>query len=129
MKTELGALTHPVGKIRIERATRDGWLRVEPLPAIATTLVLPGTLDPGEIEAIQLCHHLSADKLILDDALARAAARTLGLKFSGLLGELVFAKHAGTLPSVKTEIVRLRSEARFFVSAEIEAIILAGAGE
>jgi len=51
------------------------------------------------------------------------------LKFSGLLGELVFAKHAGTLPSVKTEIARLRSEARFFVSAEIEAIIIAGAGE
>ena len=49
--------------------------------------------------------------------------------FSGLRGELVFAKHAGTLPFVKTEIARLRSEARFFISAGIKAIILAGAGE
>jgi len=108
---------------------RSGWLKIEPLPAAATTLLLPGVLDPGEIEAIQLCHQLSGDKLLLDDALARAAARALGLRFTGLLGELVFAKHAGTLPSVKTEIARLRSEARFFVSTEIEAVILAGASE
>ena len=93
-----------------------GWLEVEPLPAAATTLVLPGVLDPGEIEAIQLCRHLSADKLILDDALARAAARALGLKFAGLPGELVFAKHAGRVPSMKAEIALLRSEARFFVA-------------
>jgi hypothetical protein len=126
---ELGALQHPAGKGRIEQALRDGWLKVEPLPAQATTLVLPRTLDPGEIEAIRLSHHLPADKLILDDALGRAAARTLGLRFTGLLGELVFAKHTAKLLSVKSEIARLRSEARFFVSAEIEAIILADAGE
>ena len=88
VKTELDALSHPVGKTSIELALRDGWLKVEPLPA-----------------------------------------RRLGLKFTGLLGELVFAKHAAKLPSVKAEIARLRSEARFFDSAEIEAIILADAGE
>lgn len=37
--------------------------------------------------------------------------------------------HAAKLPSVKDEIARLRSEARLFVGADIEAIILADAGE
>jgi predicted nucleic acid-binding protein len=129
VESELAALTHPVGRSRVEQALRDGWLKVEPLPATATALVLPDVLDPGEIQAIQLCRHLSAGKLLLDEALARAVARAFGLKITGLLGELVFAKHVGKLPSVKEEIARLRSEARFFVSAEIEAIILAGAGE
>lgn len=128
VKSELDALTHTAAKGRIEDALHNGWLRVEPLPVAATTLVLPVALDPGEIEVIQLGRHLSA-KLILDDALARTAARALGLPFTGLLGELVYAKQAGTLSSVKAEIARLRSDARFFVSAEVEAVILAGVGE
>ena len=45
------------------------------------------------------------------------------------LGELIFAKRAGRLVSVKSEIFRLRQEARFFVSREIEMVILAEAGE
>jgi len=129
VKSELDALTHPGGKNCVEEALQIGWLRVEPLPATATALVVPDVLDPGEIQAIQLCKHLSADKLIIDDSLGRSAARALGLKFTGLLGELAFAKHAGAVSSVRVEIERLRSEARFFVRAEIEAIILTGVGE
>ena len=129
VKTELDALTHPAGKAAIDLAFRDAWLRVEPLPAADTIWPMPNHLDPGELEAIRLCLHLPADKLLLDDALGRAAARQLGLNFSGLLGELLFAKHSAKLPSVKVEIARLRSDARFFVSAEVEAIILTDAGE
>lgn len=126
---ELAALSHPAAKARIEAALREGWLKVEPLPAGAASLPLPHELDPGETDAIRLCRHLPADKLILDDTLGRAAARSLGLKFTGLLGELVFAKLAGRIRTVKVEIERLRTEARFFVSAEVEAVILAQAGE
>ena len=43
--------------------------------------------------------------------------------------KLVFAKRAGRIASVKEVIVRLRAEAHFFVKREIEAIILAEAGE
>ena len=126
---ELAALSHPAAKGRIEAALREGWLKVESLPTDASMLPLPHELDPGEAEAIRLCQHLPADKVILDDALGRAAARHLGLKFTGLLGELVFAKLAARIRTVKAEIERLRAEARFFVSAEVEAVILAQAGE
>ena len=126
---ELAALSHPLGKARIEEVLREGWLRIEPMPAGAEAVALPGDLDPGESEAIRLCLHLSAEKLILDDALGRAVARQMGLQFTGLLGELVYAKLTGRIPTVRAEIDRLRVEARFFVSAEVEAVILAQAGE
>lgn len=129
VRAELDALTHEGGRSRIEEALEEGWLKVEPLPDSARMQRLPDLLDPGEVEAIQLCFFLSADKLIIDDALGRAAARALGLRTTGLLGELVFGKHAGTIPSVKAEIIRLRTEARFFVSGEIEALILRAAEE
>jgi predicted nucleic acid-binding protein len=126
---ELAALSHADGKARIETALREGWLKVEPLPADAAAIALPCELDPGETDALRLCLHLRADKVILDDALGRTAARSLGLQFSGLLGELVFAKLGGRVGTVKAEIDLLRTEARFFVSAEVEAVILAQAGE
>lgn len=124
---ELAALSHATAKARIEAALHEGWLKVEPLPTGLDPL--PVELDPGEKEAIQLCRHLPAGKVILDDALGRGAARSLGLAFTGLLGELVFAKITGRVPSVKAAIELLRTEARFFVSAEVEAVILAQAGE
>ena len=129
VQRELAALSHVIGKAHIETALGEGWLKTEALPAGAGAISLPCELDPGEAEAIRLCQHLPADKVILDDTLARAAARSLGLKFTGLLGELVFAKLAGRVGTVKAEIERLRAEARFFVSAEVEAVILAQAGE
>ena len=123
---ELAALSHASGKKEIQMALRAGWLIVMS-PPDGEALVLG--LDPGEEEAIRLWRNLPADKLILDDSLARQAARDLGARMTGLLGELVFAKRAGRLASVKSEIFRLRNEARFFVSREIEMVILAEAGE
>ena len=126
---ELAALSHPLGKSRIESALREGWLRIEPLNVGTPAPALPHELDPGETEAIALCIQRAAEKVILDDALGRAAAKHLGLRFSGLLGELVFAKLAGRIPTVRDEINLLRRDARFFVSEEVEAVILAQAGE
>ena len=85
VQRELAALSHVIGKERIEAALREGWLKVEPLPVGAASLALPHELDPGETEAIRLCQHLPADKVILDDARGRAAARSLGLPRRTLL--------------------------------------------
>lgn len=126
---ELAALSHALGKSRIKAALHDGWLRIAPLDTGTPAPVLPHELDPGETEAITLSIQVAAEKVILDDALGRAAAKHLGLKFSGLLGELVFAKLAGRIPTVRDEINLLRRDARFFVSAEVEAVILAQSGE
>jgi predicted nucleic acid-binding protein len=46
-----------------------------------------------------------------------------------LLGELLHAKQCGWISDLKGEIILLRTEARFFVSAELERLILKEAGE
>jgi predicted nucleic acid-binding protein len=46
----------------------------------------------------------------------------------GVLGILLRAKHTGELAVIKPEIDALRSKARFFISALLEAKVLAAAG-
>ena len=48
---------------------------------------------------------------------------------AGALGELLHARQTGLLPNLRSEIQRLRTEARFFVDAEIERFILSQVGE
>ena len=90
---------------------------------------LRGVLDAGEAEAIALGAATSADVLLLDERRGRVFARELGLNVGGVLGELLHAKLAGTIPSMKSEIIRLRADARFFISASIETFFLNEAGE
>jgi hypothetical protein len=46
-----------------------------------------------------------------------------------LLGELLHARINGHVPSLATEIKRLREDAGFFVGSDIERFILSQAGE
>ena len=57
------------------------------------------------------------------------AARRHGLAVAGVLGELLHALQTGLIPNLGSEINRLRSEAGFFVDAEIERFILSKVGE
>lgn len=129
VREELRALRHADATTRIETALREVWLVVQTLPEAARQVALPAEPDPGESEALRLAFHSKADKILLDDSLARVIALQMGLRMAGVLGELLFAKQAGRLSSVAEEIRRLRVEARFFVSAEVEAAILSAAGE
>jgi len=129
VERELMALSHEEGRRLIQAAMLKGWLVVTPLTPNVEPIGSLIKIDPGETEAILLARSLPGGKLLLDDSRARKVARELGIKVSGLLGELVAAKNAKRLASVKEEIGRLRTEARFFVSADVEAVILAGAGE
>ncbi|MCC7519452.1 MAG: DUF3368 domain-containing protein [Verrucomicrobiae bacterium] len=125
---ELAALSHPRAAPLIQAARTEGWLRIEHPPAIQPAL-MSLALDPGEVAAMALARHLTADVLLMDERQGRQAARQLGLTVAGVLGELIHAKHAGWISSVRDEVLRLRLEARFFVDAAVEAYILAQAGE
>ena len=123
---ELEALRHPSASQSIRSALSEGWLRVTIPPSVPA---LPIPLDAGETEAIALALHLKADVLLLDEKRGREAARHVGLVVAGALGELVHAKHAGWIPSVRDEIHGLRREAGFFVDAGVERFILSQVGE
>jgi len=125
---ELDALSHPAGRQNIRAALADRWLLVEPLNHLSADPI-SFRLDPGETAAIALACQLKADVLLMDEKRGRQAAREAGLVVAGVLGELLHAKLAGWIPSVRGEILRLRQDAGFFVDATVEKFILSQTGE
>lgn len=114
-----------------------GTKEIRKLPWIETRSVTNRTLvdylllelDKGEAEAIALATEMRADLLLLDERLARRAASRLGLRFTGLLGLLVEAKHRGFIVAVKPALDALTTKAGFWVSRDLYARALQAAGE
>ena len=125
--TELSALSHPSAKVRINTAISEKWLVTERVPPGSPQLLF--RLDAGETEAITLALATRADVLLMDERRGREVARRNGLAVGGVLGELLHARQNGTIPSLRSEIIRLRSEAGFFVDGEIEQFLLSQVGE
>ena len=128
VRLELDRLSHPEARARLEAAFQEGWVHVSPL-ASAVPPDLVSTLDPGEAEALALAQQLKASLVLLDESAARLQATQLGIPHAGVLGVLCRGKQSGQVSSLATEIRRLRSEARFFVSPALEKRLLAAAGE
>jgi len=68
-------------------------------------LVAGQSLDRGEKHAIQLAIEENAEQVLLDDLLAREAAKKLGLKVKGTLGVFVDAARKGVLSSSEIDII------------------------
>jgi predicted nucleic acid-binding protein len=86
-------------------------------------------LDEGESEAIALAVESSARLLLIDEKKGRRAARRLDVPVTGALGILAKGRRMGDVDSVRREIGRLRLEAGFFISDQVQASILELAGE
>ena len=67
--------------------------------------------------------------ILIDELEGRKAARSLGLKVSGVLGILLRAKYSGEIRSIQAEIAALRREAHFFIHPRLEQEALRAAGE
>jgi hypothetical protein len=113
----------------LDAAFDEGWIAVTLLPESLDLSPYLERADPGECEAIALAEILGADKILLDDREGRQLARERNLKVSGVLGELLHAKEASRIASVREEMDRLQSEARFFIREDLKALILSSAGE
>lgn len=86
-------------------------------------------MDADEAAALALALELKASLILLDESAARRKARELGLAHTGVLGVLRHARQTGKIPSLKSEIARLRAEARFFVGDGLEKMLHASVGE
>jgi predicted nucleic acid-binding protein len=86
-------------------------------------------LDAGEAETIILGIELKADLVLLDERKARMAASRLNLKFVGLLGILVEAKHKGIVDEVKPVMDNLMTKAGFWIAPELYKRVLQTVGE
>jgi predicted nucleic acid-binding protein len=93
---------------------------------------LPGgseSLDAGERASIALALEIHANAVLIDERQGRQLAQSLGLTTVGVLGILIQAKRGKLIAAVRPEILRLRSQAGFWLSAEVEAKALLLAGE
>lgn len=94
----------------------------------AALLPLASDLGAGEREVLGLAVETPDSLAVLDDALARQYARLLKITFTGTLGVLLKAKHAGSLGAVAPVIEKLEA-LRFHLDANTRAVVLKLAGE
>jgi predicted nucleic acid-binding protein len=128
MRAELLRNPHPRARSAIKAAIQEGWIRVIPLAGTVSPIFAAG-LDLGEAEALALALETRSPFVLLDESAARLQAKQLGLSFTGVLGLLRQAKRTGRIPSLKEQINRLRTEARFFISSALEKALIISVGE
>ena len=86
-------------------------------------------LDAGEAEAIALALETGAELLLMDERLGRETAAHLGLRYVGVIGVLVEAKHKGLVSALKPQLDALRDVAGFRVSGGLYRRVLQDEGE
>ncbi len=128
VRFELDRLPHLAARQRLNSGITEGWLRVTPLSDRVPAEVA-FELDPGEAEALALALQLNASIVLLDESAARERARKFHLPHTGVPGVLRHARLTGRIVSLKSEILRLRSDARFFVAPALEKALLVSVGE
>lgn len=109
---------------QVQSATKE-WLTIQPIQNQAQLQHHLHTLDSGEAEAITLAQELSADYVLLDDLDARRTCRAIGQKNIGTLGVLLAAKQRGLIPSLHTEIEKLRLAGLWASDALVDAVLQA----
>jgi uncharacterized protein len=88
-----------------------------------------GEVDEGEAQAITLAEQLGADLLIIDEKQGRAIAHQAGLRYMGLVGLLIEAKHKGIVVELKSIFDQLLRIAGFRLSPALYEMILSDEGE
>ncbi len=103
------------------------WLTVKPLTSPVSSFA-ELAIDQGEAEVIQLALENGIARVCLDDLRGRKIARRFGLRVTGLLGLLAWAKELGILPRMRPLTERL-VEVGGRYSRQLLAIALREAGE
>jgi hypothetical protein len=80
-------------------------------------------LGAGEAEAIALAREVSADLVLLDERLGRAAAKRLGLRVTGLVGVLIEARERGLLADAEAVLDALHRQAGFWLAEELRRMV------
>lgn len=73
------------------------------------------SLHAGEAEAITLSKEIKSELLLIDERIGRKVADRVGLKFTGLLGVLIEAKHKELITKIKPLLDGLIVKAGFWI--------------
>jgi len=112
------------GQPGAEEIKGAAWIRRQAVANRSLVLALRQELDAGEAEAIVLTLEQRADILLMDERLGRDTARHLGLRYTGLIGVLIEAKHKGLVSAIKPQLDALRNDAGFWVNDALYARVL-----
>jgi predicted nucleic acid-binding protein len=104
-----------------------GWLNQQDVTT-TNQIVTDWNLGAGESSVLHLAASLSGYRVMLDDAAARACAKTLGIKYIGTGGFLVQAKQHGLIPSVSDALNEV-IDAGLWISENIIDLLKQQAGE
>ncbi|MEA1864199.1 MAG: DUF3368 domain-containing protein [Euryarchaeota archaeon] len=114
------------GAVEVKVAT---WIKVQSVTNTLLVRALRQELDAGEAEAIVLALEMESEVLLMDERLGREVAQHLGLRYIGLIGVLIEAKHKGVLSAVKHHLDELRNVAGFRIRDALYVRVLQDEGE
>lgn len=86
-------------------------------------------LDAGEAEAIALAAEIDDALLLMDERLGRDTARYFGIRYTGVIGVLIEAKHKRFVQAIQPHLDALRDLAGFRVSEALYRRVLQDEGE
>ena len=118
-----------VGQPGADEVKAASWIKTQSVTNTPLVHALRQELDAGEAEAIVLTLETQAELLLMDERVGREVARHLGLRYTGLIGVLVEAKHKGVLSAVKPQLDELRNIAGFRISDALYVRVLQDEGE
>lgn len=118
-----------VGQPGVDEIKAASWIKTQQVANRQLVQALRQELDAGEAEAIALTIETKAELLLMDERLGRETARHLGLRYTGLIGVLIEAKHKGLISKVKPHLDALRDMAGFRVSDALYMRVLQDEGE
>jgi predicted nucleic acid-binding protein len=103
------------------------WVTIETASAPADSRI-PSKLGHGEREVLCWALQTQDPLVLLDDGEARKQAKSLGIRFTGTLGVLIKARHAGKVAAVLPLLDQLE-QAGFYIDAPVRTQVLASVGE
>ena len=91
------------------------WIKIQAVANRSLARALRQELDAGEAEAIILALEVEAELLLMDERVGREISQHLGVRYTGLIGILIEAKHKGLIGDVKPYLNTLRDVAGFHI--------------
>ncbi|TVQ58320.1 MAG: DUF3368 domain-containing protein [Spirulina sp. DLM2.Bin59] len=122
-------LDERAGETVITAVQAATWLEVHSVQNQKLVAELITRINIGEAEAIALAVEVGARRLLIDERLGRQSAKNVGLKITGVLGILLFAKRLNLISAVQPIMNDLTTQANFRISSQLYADILSEANE
>jgi len=117
------------GRSGAKQVAAARWIDVIDITDTDLVTMLKTSLDAGEAEAIVLAREQNSSIVLLDEKDARKVARRLGFSVLGTVGILIWAKRAGIIDNLRSQLDALQQQGGFRLSRTLYLEALAAVGE